>query len=107
MKIVLVSALALLGLVSAAQAQTASTIHNFEKLSLAPGGDRIANVESVDPGNQTKEPHGAVVVRGADGKVIASYDPCKTCKYADTAWSPKGGTFAFTATASGKATIYI
>lgn len=107
MKIVSMSALALLGAVSVASAQPASTIHNFEKLSLAPGGDRIVNVESVDPGNMTKEPHGAVVVRGADGKVIASYDPCKTCKYADTAWSPKGDVFAFTATASGKATIYI
>jgi dipeptidyl aminopeptidase/acylaminoacyl peptidase len=107
MKIGLASALALLGAVSVASAQNAATIHNFEKLSLAPAGDKVVSVESVDPGNQTKEPHGAVVVRGADGKLIASYDPCKTCKYADTAWSSKGDALAFTATASGKATIYI
>ncbi len=81
MKIVSMSALALLGAVSVASAQPASTIHNFEKLSLAPGGDRIVNVENVDPGNMTKEPHGAVVVRGADGKVTGA---CRS------SWPPRG-----------------
>ena len=105
MKVVFASALALLGAVSAASAQNA--IHNFENLSLASAGDKVVDVESVDPGNLPKEPHGSVVLRGADGKVIATYDPCKDCKYADTAWSPKGDALAFTATASGRATIYI
>ena len=92
MKIVSMSALALLGAVSVASAQPASTIHNFEKLSLAPGGDRIVNVENVDPGNMTKEPHGAVVVRGAtdtymwDDRSLA-FHRCKICGCV-THWSP-------------------
>ncbi|HEY8950314.1 MAG TPA: prolyl oligopeptidase family serine peptidase [Rhizomicrobium sp.] len=105
MKFAWLPALALLSAASAASAQNASTIHNFEKLSLAPAGDKVADVESVDPGNLPKEPHGTVVLRGADGEVIATYDPCKDCKYANTAWSKDA--LAFTATAAGKATIYI
>jgi len=89
-----------------ASAQNASTIHDFDKLSLAPDGTKVADVEAVDSGNLPKEPHGAVVVRDAAGKIIGRYDPCKDCKYADTAWSVRGA-LAFTATASGKATIYI
>jgi dipeptidyl aminopeptidase/acylaminoacyl peptidase len=105
-KVLFASALAALT-VTAASAQTASTIHNFGALSLAADGSKLVAVEAVDPGNLPKEPHGAVVVRDAAGKTIAIYDPCADCKYASTAWSPKGDAFAFIATASGKATLYI
>ena len=49
------------------------------------------------------------MVRGADGKVLGAYDPCKTCKYADTAWSPSGEALAFIATdrKAGSATLYV
>ncbi|MGN6515996.1 MAG: S9 family peptidase [Rhizomicrobium sp.] len=103
MKYLLVSALALVITPGA----HASTLHTFDRLSLSPAGDRVVDVEASDPGNLTHEPHGAVVVRGADGKAIATYDPCKTCKYADTAWSHDGSALAFTGTASGKTTLYV
>ena len=69
----------------------------------------MANVEAVDPGNLPEEAHGAVVVRAADGKLIAQYDPCKTCKYSDTSWSPKANLLAFVASdsAAGTATLYV
>ena len=68
----------------------------------------MVDVEADDPGNLPDEPHGRVVVHAADGKVLGSYDPCKTCKYSDTAWSPTGDAFAFIATDSkaGTATLY-
>ncbi len=84
-------------------------IHNFEAMSLAPSGDRLADVESDDPGNLPAEPHGRVVVRAASGNVVAVYDPCKTCKYSDTAWSPSGRSLAFLSSdeKSGKTTLYL
>jgi dipeptidyl aminopeptidase/acylaminoacyl peptidase len=62
-----------------------------------------------DPGNLPEEAHGAIVVRAASGKLIAQYDPCKTCKYSDTAWSPNGNLLAFLAadSAAGKTTLYV
>ena len=85
-----------------------AAMHHFADLALAPDGGKTATVESDDPGNLTEEPHGAVVVRDASGKVIAHYDPCATCRYSDPAWSPKGDTLVFLATddKKGKATLY-
>lgn len=84
-------------------------MHEYDALALSPAGDRVADVEAIDPGNLPDEAHGAVVVRGADGKLIAQYDPCKACKYSDTAWSPNGNSLAFVASDSdaGKATLYV
>jgi dipeptidyl aminopeptidase/acylaminoacyl peptidase len=83
-------------------------VRQFESLSLAPAGDRVADVEALDPGNLTALPHGAVVVHSAAGKVVAQYDPCKSCKYGDTAWSSRGE-LAFVATEDkfDNATLYI
>jgi dipeptidyl aminopeptidase/acylaminoacyl peptidase len=93
-----------------AQAADESVVlREHDALSLSPSGDRVANVEAVDPGNLPDEAHGAVVVRSADGKLIAQYDPCNSCKYGDTAWSPKGNLLAFVASdsAAGAATLYV
>ena len=81
-------------------AQAASepvVLREHDALSLSPAGDRVAAVEAVDPGNLPDEAHGIVVVRTQDGKQIAQYDPCETCKYSDTAWSPNGNRLAFIA----------
>ena len=105
-------ALVCLGLLAAAAAPAAPApvvVRQFESLALAPAGDRVADVEALDPGNLSELPHGAVVVRSADGKIVAQYDPCKTCKYSDTAWSARGGELAFIASdeKAGNATLYI
>ncbi|HSE13055.1 MAG TPA: S9 family peptidase [Rudaea sp.] len=94
------------GIVSAADPVA---IRQHDALALAPAGDRLVDVEALDPGNLPEEAHGAVVVRAASGKVLAQYDPCASCKYADTGWAPKGDAFAFVATDSkaGKATLYV
>ena len=83
-------------------------IRDHNHLALSAKGDRVANVEADDPGNLAEEPHGRVVVRDTQGKVVGSYDPCKTCKYSDTAWSPSSGALAFIATdrKAGTATLY-
>jgi dipeptidyl aminopeptidase/acylaminoacyl peptidase len=77
-------------------------------LALAPAGDRTIDVEALDPGNLPERPHGSVVLRDARGKVLGQFDPCATCRYSDTAWSPHGDTFAFVGsdTKSGKTFIY-
>ncbi len=103
------SALLCIGVLATSAASAAPVvIHQFEALALAPGGDRTATVELNDPGNLPQLPHGAVVVRGADGKIQSRFDPCKTCKYSDTAWSSKGD-LAFIASdeKAGTATLYV
>ena len=86
----------------------AAPIHQFDDLALAPAGDKVAAVESDDPGNLTEEPHGTVVVRDAGGKIIAHYDPCAACRYSDPVWSPKGDALLFLAAdeKAGKTTLY-
>ena len=90
-------ALASLFLATPAFAATGA-IHQFSDLALAPGGDKVATVESDDPGNLADEPHGQVVVRDGTGKIIAHYDPCTQCRYSGAAWSPKGDALVFLAT---------
>ena len=68
----------IVGVLVAGMAQAATepvVLREHDALSLSPAGDRVANVEAVDPGNLPEEAHGAVVVRAADGKLIAQYDP--------------------------------
>ncbi|HEY4112687.1 MAG TPA: S9 family peptidase [Rhizomicrobium sp.] len=77
--------------------QPKTVIHTYDHLALAASG-RMADVEADDPGNLPEEAHGHVTVRDASGKILASYDPCKACKYSDTAFSPKGDALAFIAT---------
>jgi dipeptidyl aminopeptidase/acylaminoacyl peptidase len=99
----------LLAFAASAAAAAPVTIRDHDHLALSPAGDRIVDVEASDPGNLADDPHGAVVLRDAGGKVLASFDPCKACRYSDTAWSPSGTAFAFVATdrKAGKATLTI
>ncbi|MBV9572335.1 MAG: S9 family peptidase [Alphaproteobacteria bacterium] len=84
-------------------------IHDFDHLAIAPDGGRVAAVEADDPGNLPEEPHGHVVVRNAAGKIVASYDPCKVCRYSDTAFAPKADAMAFLASdeKAHKATLFV
>jgi dipeptidyl aminopeptidase/acylaminoacyl peptidase len=83
-------------------------LHRYAAVALSADGKQIASVESVRKPNATSEEHGAVVVRAADGQVLARLDPCanSNCKYADIAWSPAGRAFAFIASANGQATLF-
>ncbi len=83
------------------------TIHQFSDLALAPRGDYTATVESEDPGNLPNEPHGKIVVRGPDGKVFLSFDPCQTCRYANPAFSSQGElVFLATDQKKGQTTLF-
>ncbi|MGH6871335.1 MAG: S9 family peptidase [Rhizomicrobium sp.] len=108
MKFAICAAAAVLSAISFAHAAPV-VLHGFDHLALAPAGDRTVDVEDSDPGNLAEEAHGAVVLRGAGGKVLATYDPCAACKYSDTAWSPGGDAFGFVAADRkvGRATLYV
>jgi len=92
-----------------AQAGDHPVLRSHEALALSRDGKRIADVEALDPGNLADEAHAAVVIRSSDGKQIAQFDPCATCKYADTAWSPLHDALAFIAadSAAGTSTLYV
>ncbi|MGH6827404.1 MAG: S9 family peptidase, partial [Rhizomicrobium sp.] len=87
---------------------SAASIHQFSGLALSPRGDLTATIESDDAGNLAEEPHGTVVVRDAQGEVVADYDPCAGCRYSGPAFSPKDGSLVFLAAddKSGKTTLY-
>jgi dipeptidyl aminopeptidase/acylaminoacyl peptidase len=84
-------------------------IRDHDGLALSPKGDRVINVEANDPGNLPDDPHGAVILRDASGKILKAFDPCQTCKYSDTAWAPTGDVFAFIASdhKAGRAVLYV
>ena len=90
-------------------AEPAVVIRDHDALAITPAGDRVADVEAVDPGDLPEEAHGAVAVRAADGKLLAQYDPCKTCKYSDIAWAPKADSLAFVGyeAKTAKTTLYL
>jgi dipeptidyl aminopeptidase/acylaminoacyl peptidase len=84
-----------------------ATIHQFSDLALAPQGDHTATVENEDPGNLPDEPHARIVVRGPDGKVFLNLDPCRTCRYANPAFSSRGElVFLATDEKKGQTTLY-
>jgi dipeptidyl aminopeptidase/acylaminoacyl peptidase len=81
-----------------AAALASPQLHTYEGVVLAPRGDRVAAVESVDvdPAKTAKRPHGTIVVRdAAGGAILARLDPCPACTYASAAWSPDGTALAF------------
>lgn len=85
---------------------SAETILRHSALSLSRDGDRTLDVEFKDAGSFKSPQHAAVVVRKADGKIAARYDPCSSCVYSDTAWGAVDGEFAFVGSSRGIATLY-
>ncbi len=89
----------LLALALAAQPTPPAQVHQYRDVTISPKGDQIAAIESDDPFQSEADPHPIVVIRDrADGKILAQYDPCKTCFYSDAAWSPDGQALVFVAT---------
>ncbi|HEX4180620.1 MAG TPA: S9 family peptidase [Caulobacteraceae bacterium] len=91
----------MIALLAAAVLQIASAppVRQYHDLALAPAGDRIADVESTETGEEAERPHAALVIRSAhDGTILRTIDPCATCAYAAPAWSPDGASLAFLAT---------
>lgn len=71
-------------LLAAAAPATAQDLRSYAGLALAPAGDRIVDVEYAGG-------RGLVTVRGvADGRVLRTIDPCKTCSYSNPTFAPNG-----------------
>jgi dipeptidyl aminopeptidase/acylaminoacyl peptidase len=85
-------------------------MHQYRALAISGSGERIAAIESVDPGELPKRPHAVINVRdAASGGVIASYDPCASCGYDFPSWSPDHKALAFIGSdpKAGTATLYV
>lgn len=90
----------MIALIVAAALETSSAppVRQYHDLALSAAGDRIADVESTETGEEAKRPHAALIIRSArDGSVLRTLDPCPTCTYAAPAWSPSGDALAFLA----------
>src|SRR5579859_1107221 len=89
----------LLALALAAQPTAPGQVHQYRDVTISPKGDQIAAIESDDPFQSETDPHPVVVIHDrTDGKILAQYDPCKTCTYSGAAWSPDGQALALIAT---------
>ena len=106
----LMAAAALAAAAAAAAPAAPPAMHDYRALALSPSGERIAAIESVDPGGLPKRPHGVINVRdAASGSVVQSYDPCAPCTYDFPSWSPDGKALAFIGSdaKAGTATLYV
>ena len=91
---------------AATAAPDLGVLHQYASVALNADGKQIASVETVRQPYATTDQHGAVVIRGNDGTVVARLDPCEKCKYDGVTWSPDGTRVLFTASAAGVATLY-
>jgi dipeptidyl aminopeptidase/acylaminoacyl peptidase len=85
-------------------------MHDYRALALNASGERLAAVESLNSGGESKRPHGAIKVRdAANGKILAAYDPCAACSYDFPSWSPDRAALSFIGSDSkaGTATLYV
>lgn len=102
-----------LSLVAAAALQAAApaapSVHGYMALTLAPGGKRLAAIESAEAVGAQADNRAAVVVRTAKGEVTSRFDPCATCRYAGPAWSADGQKLAFIGSdmRAGTATLFV
>ncbi|MDB5920408.1 MAG: family peptidase [Massilia sp.] len=106
--VLLLALTAVAGLAAAAAAPP--PMHDYRALALNASGERIAAIESVDPGGLPTRPHGVINVRdAASGSVIATYDPCASCSYDFPSWSPDRNALAFIGSdaKAGTATLYV
>ncbi|HEY3811743.1 MAG TPA: S9 family peptidase [Caulobacteraceae bacterium] len=93
--IALLAAAAVAAQATPAPAPSAPPVRQYHDLALSPSGDKLAAVEQVETGQENHDMHPALVVRSTrDGQILASYDPCPTCRYFSPAWSPNGDSLA-------------
>lgn len=95
-------AIVMSALAAASSAADPGVMHQYASVALSPDGRTIASVETDRRAHESKEQHGAVVIRASDGKILARIDVCADCKYSDLSWAADGKHLAFVA--SGDAT---
>src|SRR5438270_5119803 len=80
----------------------AATMHEYGGLALSAAGDRVASLESDAVADSTKRTHSRIVVRSvANGRVLATIDPCADCDYSNLTFAPDGR-LAFIERSKGK-----
>ena len=70
--------------------QSNPTPHRFDGLSLSQDGKTIASFEVESQDIIKPDTHLHLVLRDANGLVMAQYDPCPTCRYSGASWSHDG-----------------
>jgi len=101
-----------LSLVAAAALQAAAAapaVHGYNALTLAPGGKRLAAIESAEAVGAVSDNRATVVIRSAKGEIMGRFDPCQTCRYSGPAWSADGQKLAFIGSdmRAGSATLFV
>jgi dipeptidyl aminopeptidase/acylaminoacyl peptidase len=75
-------------LAASASHALAAPSHSYDQLAISDVGDRVASIEL---SANTGESHGLIVVRSvADGRILASVDPCPSCAYSGLTFGPDG-----------------
>src|SRR3569833_1390761 len=85
----------------------AASLHEYGGLAMSPAGDRGASLESDVVADSTTRAHSKIVIRSvADGRVLATIDPCADCDYSNLSFSPDGR-LAFVERAKGSTQLML
>jgi len=82
------------------------TLFSYSGVTLDPAGRTVVSVDS-SQAQGAAGTHGVITLRGLDGKVSGTIDPCAACRYSAPTWSPDGSKLAFLANGSDGVTLYV
>jgi Tol biopolymer transport system component len=82
------------------------TLFSYSGVTIDPAGRTIVSIDS-SQAQGAAGTHGVITLRGLDGKVSGTIDPCAACRYSAPTWSPDGSKLAFLANTADGVTLYV
>ena len=82
------------------------TLFSYSGVTIDPAGRTIVSIDS-SQAQGAASTRGVITLRGLDGKVSGTIDPCAPCRYSAPTWSPDGSKLAFLASSADGVVLYV